>query len=627
MPSNPSTCLSATSPIVPRVVGIEYGIFQQDQSGPPNQYTVPPTYALFASNNIMPSQTQGNAGDWYLMATSNSFVLFNKLTQWNAITTVTGSTSADLTAVYSAITTINASLGSISASVSTETNARVTADEALSNQITSLTAAYNTSTASITQILLTTATETYVQAQSSTTLNAANATSRSLVNSEIVARQTADGGLASSITTVSTTANSKNRTFVQTTAPISSPSYTLAVNDLWVDTASLPSSAPVFTWNGSSWVTGTAAGSSIGAALSVEATSRSTADGFLSSNYSVTLDVNGTVTGMQFNSSTGGGATTSTVTFEASVFQIYNGVGGQSVFTVSGGNVYMANAIVSGELDIGTSLNRVQINSSGMSVAAGEIFFGNSSGNASMHVTSTGYSGVKISSLNSVGSFIFLLASDGVTENGVISGSGSATLNSLTIAPAVGGTALAVLNTQLSGNSGRLTLNDTNGNQLVANPGTFSITSYTTSIGTVAMMTTAAFASLEIGPCTASNYPGLSFGPGTSVLDAQIYRSNSTELTCTATIVQQSNFHFSTNSSIIWDVSSGASTITENNGVTVTGDTSHPTRFTGSIAMGLFNLGGSSFNTGYFWFNAGCYFNSDGSHIYATSPSGSVTIV
>jgi hypothetical protein len=80
----------------------------------------------------------------------------------------------------------------------------------------------------------------------------------------------------------------------------------------------------------------------VAASVVTEATARATADGHLSANYSVTVTAGDVVTGMQLNSSSGGGATISTVTFTASVFQIYNGSSGQAVFTASSGSVQIA---------------------------------------------------------------------------------------------------------------------------------------------------------------------------------------------------------------------------------------------------------------------------------------------
>ena len=109
-----------------------------------------------------------------------------------------------------------------------------------------------------------------------------------LVFSERTARSTADAGLASSISSVSATANSKNRIFRQTTAP-SSPQ----VNDIWVDTKpnyAIPYFADDYStpkynqyqWDGASWLDITNTDITDNYALVVrEQTARATADSAL----------------------------------------------------------------------------------------------------------------------------------------------------------------------------------------------------------------------------------------------------------------------------------------------------------------------------------------------------------
>lgn len=68
-----------------------------------------------------------------------------------------------------------------------------------------------------------------------------------LIFSERQARSTADGALTSSISTLSATVDTKNRTFSQTTAPTTG----LTVGDLWFDT---DDTNKAYRWNGTSWV-------------------------------------------------------------------------------------------------------------------------------------------------------------------------------------------------------------------------------------------------------------------------------------------------------------------------------------------------------------------------------------
>lgn len=196
-------------------------------------------------------------------------------------------------------------------------------------------------------------------------LNAANLTS--------FQEATADDleALATSISTVTATANAKNRTFYQGTAP-----GTPVVGDMWIDTAN---SNRLRRFNGTEWqfVEDTRIAAN-GAAIVAEQNARTTAvdaladsldtviatvdgnvasintqataisniNGQLSATYSVTVDVNGRWSGYKLQTIGGGGTTVSTFDITADKFRIFNGTGNTPVFEVSSGQVRVAGDLV-----------------------------------------------------------------------------------------------------------------------------------------------------------------------------------------------------------------------------------------------------------------------------------------
>lgn len=145
-----------------------------------------------------------------------------------------------------------------------------------------------------------------------------------LIFSERTARSTADEGLATSISSVSATAASKNRIFRQTTAPTSPQ-----VNDIWVDTKpnyAIPYFADDYStarhnqyqWDGTSWLDITNTDISDNFALIVtEQLARATADeAFAESITTLETSVNNPVTGLAATRATliSDYSTTSTVT-------------------------------------------------------------------------------------------------------------------------------------------------------------------------------------------------------------------------------------------------------------------------------------------------------------------------
>jgi hypothetical protein len=116
---------------------------------------------------------------------------------------------------------------------------------------------------------------------------------------------------------------------------------------------------------------------SIGAAVaSVSAVAEAAADatGFLSGKYTLKVVAGNIVTGMTVTSTTGipGVPDTSEVAFQAAVFKIHDGTSAVAPFVVSGGVVQMANATVTGTLDIGAAYARTRIDTSGVVFGYGQ---------------------------------------------------------------------------------------------------------------------------------------------------------------------------------------------------------------------------------------------------------------
>ena len=143
------------------------------------------------------------------------------------------------------------------ASITSETAARVSADDALAAQITTIETRVDDAEAAIT--------------------------------TEAASRTTADSALATQINTVSATANGRNRTFSQGTAPTGAN-----VGDLWFDTAN--NNRPK-RWNGSAWVdTADTRVASNAAAITAEAIARADQDAALATQINTVSATLGTTT-------------------------------------------------------------------------------------------------------------------------------------------------------------------------------------------------------------------------------------------------------------------------------------------------------------------------------------------
>lgn len=158
------------------------------------------------------------------------------------------------------------------------------------------------------------------------------------------------GVLSQRIVTVSALAGSSSHITVSG-APPGAP----ALNDLWVNTTN-PATPVTSKWNGAAWIEVTVPISV--AAVAAEQTARITADGFLSANYSITVVAGSVVTGMQLNSSSGGGTTSSTIDFQAANFRIWDGTAtAYPIFSTAVGSVKLASTLTvntSGKVFTGT---------------------------------------------------------------------------------------------------------------------------------------------------------------------------------------------------------------------------------------------------------------------------------
>ncbi|MFM8335960.1 MAG: tail fiber domain-containing protein, partial [Opitutaceae bacterium] len=235
--------------------------------------------------------------------------------------------------------------GAINSAVLSETNARVTALNAISDRTTVLESTINNSNTGLSAVRARVqtiegayVTQSYADAKKAEAITAAAADAAARVNEEATARSAADTAISTQIGTVAASIDGKNRTFLQATAPTGS-----SAGDLWIDTGN---GNAVKRWNGSAWVDTTVASGAIGTAVSAEATARATADGNLSGKYSLKVAAGNIVTGMNITSATGAGADVSDITFQASSFKIHNGTSAVAPFQVVDGKVRVTGSLV-----------------------------------------------------------------------------------------------------------------------------------------------------------------------------------------------------------------------------------------------------------------------------------------
>jgi prefoldin subunit 5 len=350
-----------------------------------------------------------------------------------------GAVNSYVSGQISALSSVYATPAQVSTSISSSLTAALASGGSInsyvSGQISSLSSVY--------------ATPSQVTTTVNSTLTAAlgsggsiNSAISSSVSSEASARASADSALSTSISTVSATANLKNSTFSQSTAPTAN-----APGDIWINT----STGVTKYWSGSAWIDTQIASSAISAAVSSEASARASADSALStsistvsatanlknSTFSQSTTPTANATGdVWINTSTGvtkywsgsawvdtqiaSSAITAAVSSEASARATADGyLSGQYALQVTAGNVVTGMVITSSsgpgstvsdvifnagnfkiyngssgvapftvssgvvtigsELDVGSVGFRTQIQASGITLASGlGVFFGNS---------------------------------------------------------------------------------------------------------------------------------------------------------------------------------------------------------------------------------------------------------
>lgn len=171
----------------------------------------------------------------------------------------------------SARQSLDSRLGDAEAAILSEQKTRAAADSAEATARQALDARVTNAEALITSEQTARASADSAEAQARQALEARVSNAEAAISNEATARATQDNSLASSIATVSATANAKNKSFYQSTIPTAT-----AAGDIWYNTAN--NNAPK-RWDGAAWVDvsdGRIAANT--AAISNEATARASAD-------------------------------------------------------------------------------------------------------------------------------------------------------------------------------------------------------------------------------------------------------------------------------------------------------------------------------------------------------------
>jgi hypothetical protein len=220
-------------------------------------------------------------------------------------------------------TTLNASVGNVSAAITAETAARANADTALATDITNLQTTVAANTAAITtesaarttadQAISTSLSTLSATVATNTTNIATNAasitTNAAAITAEAEARANGDSALATSISTLSASVASNTSGVSTNAAAIATESTARANADSALSTSISTLSATVDGFN---------------TLISNEATARANADGTLFAQYTVKIDQNGFVSGYGLASETVNGKTTSDFQVRADRFAVVN---------------------------------------------------------------------------------------------------------------------------------------------------------------------------------------------------------------------------------------------------------------------------------------------------------------
>lgn len=219
--------------------------------------------------------------------------------------------------------------------IASEATLRETADEALAEQIDTLSATVETEVeGAITDLTAAIASEASARA-SGDSANASNLTAlastvssnhssvTSAIASEASTRSSADSSLAADITSLTSTVTTNNSTL---TASLSTEATTRANAD-----SALSSSLSTLS-------------STVGGHTTSISTNTSSING-IEAKYTVKIDNNGYIAGYGLISTANNGTPTSQFQVRADTFAVFNGSSPVSVFTVSGGTIYLSNAV------------------------------------------------------------------------------------------------------------------------------------------------------------------------------------------------------------------------------------------------------------------------------------------
>jgi hypothetical protein len=251
--------------------------------------------ALDTANSKVRTSVQSNypvamaVGDLWIDTTNND----NILRRWSGATWV----NVDIA---------NGRLNAVSALVTVETNARVSADEAMASRLSTV----------------------------ETGLGNANAA----IASEQTTRAAKDNAIAADVATLSAELYNPATGLARVNANIATEQSARVAADsagnAYADARK--SEAITASQNYTNGAVGTES-SNRTAAITVESNARASADGNLSGKYTIAVDAGGRVAGMNITSTSGPGSNTSEIAFNADAFKVFNGSANEPVFEVSGG--------------------------------------------------------------------------------------------------------------------------------------------------------------------------------------------------------------------------------------------------------------------------------------------------
>lgn len=289
----------------------------------------------------------------------------NKASVTQQLTAVSTATSAQA----SALLDLEANVELNTAGLIEERIARIDEDEALSGRITLLRANFNDNTATVNSSLLALSTADSALTQSILNLTAVVDENVANIYDELTALATTDTSLSSRINTTSAVVGTKARTFFQSSAPVATVINPLTDGDLWFDVGN---NNKIRRWDGSAWVDVLDPVAITSAAVANETLARVNADGVISKNvttattiangaqataqtaleavdgvkakWGVTLNNNGTITGIELNS---GADKKSEFKIQADKFKL-EPQGGATVspFYVEENVTYIENAVI-----------------------------------------------------------------------------------------------------------------------------------------------------------------------------------------------------------------------------------------------------------------------------------------